>query len=140
MIYLLAEVVSIALFVGFIIFASYEQRAGRIFLLPEREQLDKKIKKAFFICNHVDLLAFLKDSVQILFERSLHYVASFALRAVRFIERHLNSFVRVISEKFSLYNPSSGHPTTPSKSQFIQSISSYKEELKKDKDSHELNN
>ncbi len=137
--YLLTEIVSIALFVGFIVFASYEQRAGERFLFAySREWLDRKIEKELFVCRHVDVLAFLKDTVRLFFEHGLHGTARIALRAVRFIERRLSNLVHILSEKFSLYNAPSGHPTVKSKSPFIQSISGYKQELRKDKGSHEL--
>ncbi len=138
MYYFIAEVASIVLFTGFIALVSYEQRAGRFFLVSARASFDKKIEKGLYVYRHVDVPAFLKDTTGMFFGNGLHIIASIALRAVRFIERHLSNSVRMLQTKFSMYNAPSGHPDVPSKSPFIQSISNYKKELKKEEKPPEL--
>lgn len=136
--YFLAEVISIVLFSGFVALVSYEQRTRRFFLVSSRAMFDKKIERGLYVYHHVDIPAFLKDTTGMFLGNGLHIIASIALRAVRFIERHLSNSVHTLQTKFSMYNAPSGHPDVPSKSPFIQSISGYKQELQKDKESHEL--
>ncbi len=138
MYYFLAEIASIVLFAGFIALVSYEQRTGRLFLASSRASFDRKIDRGVYVCRHVDILAFLKDTVRSLFGNGLHVVVRMALRVVRFIERRLSNSVHTLHTKFSMYNAPSGHPSVPSKSQFIQSISGYKQKLQKEKKPPEL--
>lgn len=130
MIYLFTEVGSIILFAGFFAFFSYEQRnKKRILLNKTREEFDKKIGKVIYIYRHVDLLEFLRDTVQLFSERLLHTIVHGALIAVRFSERHLTHIIRILPEKFSFYNPPV-KSSAPSKSPFVQSITAYKRQLR----------
>ncbi len=131
MIYLFTEIGSIVLFTGFFAFFSYEQRIKkRIILNKTREEFDRKIEKIVYLYHHIDLLEFLRDTVQLFFERLLHTIVHSALMIVRFFERHLTHIMRILPEKFAFYKMPSVKSSTPSKSPFVQSITDYKRQLR----------
>ncbi|HEX2792697.1 MAG TPA: hypothetical protein VHO23_03200 [Candidatus Paceibacterota bacterium] len=100
MAYIIAVAVALVLFGGFVALASCEAGAGRRFLLAgPRKSLDRKVARVAFILDHVDLGAFMRDTVRDGIERVLHDVAHASLLAVRFLERALTRFVRRLREK-----------------------------------------
>ncbi len=131
MVYLFTEIGSIILFAGFFAFFSYEQKMKkRIFLNKTRGEFDRKIRKITYLYHHIDLLEFLRDTVQLFFERLLHTIVHSALITVRFFERYLTHIIRMLPEKFSFYKMPSAKPSAPSKSPFVQSITDYKRQLR----------
>lgn len=100
MAYLIAVAVAFILFAGFLALARYETGEGRRFLLAgARKRLDRNVSRIGFILNHVDLGAFVSDTVRDTVERILHDVAHASLLVVRFLERALTRFVRQLREK-----------------------------------------
>ena len=92
--YIIAIVVALILLVGFLTLTAFEASHGIRILGGVRRRLDRKVGQAGFILSHVDLGAFMRDTVRDLVERVLHDLAHTSLLVVRFIERVLTRFVR----------------------------------------------
>jgi hypothetical protein len=92
--FVIAIVVSLILLVGFLTLTGYEASHGIRIMGGVRRRLDRKVGQASFILNHVDLGAFIRDSIRDGLERILHDIAHASLLIVRLIERMLTRFVR----------------------------------------------
>lgn len=92
--YLIAIVVSFLLVVGFLALTAFESSHGVRVFGGVRRRLDRKVGQAGFILSHVDLGAFVRDSLREAAERVLHDLAHASLLIVRFLERLLTRFVR----------------------------------------------
>jgi len=92
--YLIAILIASILLVGFLTLTAFEASRGIRVMGGMRRRLDRKVGQAGFILAHVDLGAFVRDSVRAMLERVLHDLAHASLIVVRFIERILTRFVR----------------------------------------------
>ena len=101
MAYLIAILVSLALFGGFLFLTAFERARGVRVLAGPRAILDRRVARLGFVIQHVDWGAFLKHMVQSAFARIVHDIAQFTLMAVRFVERLLTRIVRSLREQRS---------------------------------------
>lgn len=94
MTYVALITVALILLVGFLTLTAFEAAHGVRVLGGIRRKLDRKVGQASFIIAHVDLGAFVRDSVRDGIERVVHDVAHASLLIVRFLERTLTRFVK----------------------------------------------
>jgi hypothetical protein len=92
--YLIAILVALILLVGFLTLTGFEASKGVRVMSGARKRLDRKVGQLGFIFAHVDLGAFVRDTLRDGIERVLHDVAHATLIVVRFLERVLTRFVR----------------------------------------------
>jgi hypothetical protein len=96
MAYLIAILVSILLFAGFLWLVSVEARQGRRMFARTRAALDREAGRVEFVFAHVDFGSALRALALAAAERIAHDVAHGILVAVRFIERSLTHAVRTL--------------------------------------------
>ena len=94
MLYLILILVSLVLFLGFLLLTVFERNRGMRIAGVSRNHLDAKVARATFVVRHVDWSAFLKDVVRAFLERVAHDVAHGVLLIVRIIERTLTRIVK----------------------------------------------
>jgi hypothetical protein len=99
MLYLILIGISLILFGGFLMLASFERRRGMRIAGVWRNKLDAKVARMAFIASHVDWGAFVKHLVGTALERVLHDAAHVVLRVVRTIERLLTRAVKSLRER-----------------------------------------
>lgn len=97
--YLIAIVLSIALFSSFLILTSYETTRGTRLFAGSRQRLDAKVSRAVFVIRHVDWGAWLRELVRTTSDRVMHDVAEGTLALVRIVERMLTRTVRYLRER-----------------------------------------
>lgn len=96
MAYLIAILVSLLVFAGFLWLVSAEAKRGtRIFTGP-RAKLDREAHRVEFVFAHVDFGSALRALAVSAAERIAHDVAHAVLVAVRFVERSLTGAVRTL--------------------------------------------
>ena len=96
MLYLIAIILSIALFGAFIGLTVYEGAHGVRFLGRTRDRLDTRAARVFFIIGHVDWTGFLAHAAGTMLEHAAHEAAHGALKGVRALERVLTRTVRTL--------------------------------------------
>jgi len=94
MTYVAAILIALILLVGFLTLTAFEASHGVRIMGGVRRKLDRKVGQASFIIAHVDLAAFIRDSIRDGIERIVHDVAHASLLVVRFLERTLTRFVK----------------------------------------------
>ncbi|MEK7080078.1 MAG: hypothetical protein AAB901_02200, partial [Patescibacteria group bacterium] len=94
--YLIAIGTAFTLLVLFLLLTAVETARGKRIFVGARKRLDRKVGQAAFIVEHVDLGAFVRDTLRAGVERILHDIAHGSLIVVRFIERALTRFVRTL--------------------------------------------
>ncbi len=99
MTYLISILVSLALFVGFLLLTLFEKKRGLRVAGELRNKLDAKVSRALFVLSHVDWSAFLKHLVVTGTQRIAHDVAHATLLAVRTVERLLTRAVKYLRER-----------------------------------------
>lgn len=97
--YIIAIIVSLALFGGFLLFTLLEARTGRFILPATRSRLDAKVARMAFVARHIDWGAFLSHVVKEGAALIAHDVAHASLQLVRFMERVLARTVRALRER-----------------------------------------
>lgn len=120
MAYLIALVVSLAFFVGFIILTIFETKVDSRVLEGPRSKLDRQAAHMFFIAQHVDWPDFLAHTVRSLAVRIVHDIAYASLAFVRFIERQLTRMIRYMRDR----RPNVLAPT-PSRESVIAQATTY---------------
>ncbi|MDD2657751.1 MAG: hypothetical protein PHD04_03790 [Candidatus Pacebacteria bacterium] len=116
---------TLTLLAGFFALTAYEARRGVRVFSAGRTRLDAQIARIYFILEHVDLSAFLRDEVRRLVGRIGHDIAHLSLQAVRVAERVLTRLVRYLRTKHEV-------DITPRETArpFVQSLSDFKDRLK----------
>ncbi len=99
MIYLIAILISLALFGAFLLLTAFERMLGKRLLAGGRSVLDSRVSRASFVLRHVDWIAFLKHASTVIFERVAHDLAHGALLIIRLLERLLTRTVRTLRER-----------------------------------------
>lgn len=92
--------VSLTLFGAFLILTTVESRYGRVGG-NLRLRLDRFAGRAEFVAKHVDWSALIKHLTRTGIERLLHDMVHGSLMVVRFLERTLTRFVRLLRERRS---------------------------------------
>ncbi len=99
MTYLIILLVSLALFIGFLVLTRFEKKRGLRVAGMLRNKLDARTSHAAFVVSHVDWSAFLKHLVVSVAERIAHDVVHATLLVVRTVERLLTRTVKYLREK-----------------------------------------
>ena len=122
--YLLFILITIALLGGFLALTSYEARRGVRLLGGYRAQLDRETERAFFIVEHVDLGAFVREEAKHLLERIGHDLAHLFLQGIRAAERILTRLVRHLRTRQI-------ESTTPRETtrEFVKTLADFKDHL-----------
>ncbi|HEX7651324.1 MAG TPA: hypothetical protein VF439_01235 [Candidatus Paceibacterota bacterium] len=115
MAYLIAILVSLLLFAGFLWLVALEARRGRRMFAGTRAALDREAGRVEFVFAHVDFGSALRALAVAAFERIAHDIAHGVLVAVRFMERSLTGAVRTLrarrAEKGAVLPPEDAAPT-----------------------------
>lgn len=117
--------VTLALFIGFIILTKYEIQRGMRVGAPYRERLDRAVGRAEFIIENVNVGAFLHDEVRHLASRVGHSIVHLSLIAVRATERALTNLVRHMRSR-----PESDVASRETAREFVKTLSDFKDNLK----------
>lgn len=96
MAYIIAIVVSLILFFGFLLLVRIETGKGTRVLGGFRERLDVRATRLAFVIRHVDWAAFLNHIVRSVSARVAHDLAHATLVVVRVLERMLTRFVKYL--------------------------------------------
>lgn len=126
--YVIADVGALAFFIGFVALTKYEHNRGTRFFEHTRLALDHTAERAVFVWTHIAAAAFIHDFVRNMFERVMHYTATEALRITQFAEQKLTRIVYTLRSRFTSRASQSSQKTSP----FIQKITDFKQELRKD--------
>jgi len=126
--YIIAEISTIALFVGFIALTQYESNRKVRFFESTRLKLDRVVARGIFVWTHVALTAFIRDFAKDMFMRVAHDSTSMALRVTQFIERQLTRAVYELRSHFTHNSPQAPKSTSP----FVIAITDFKHELRKE--------
>ena len=126
--YIVFLVLSILLFVGFIALTRYEARRGTRVFAASRNSLDAEAERVSFAASHVDLPAFIRESLRALIARIIHDIAHGSLIAVRFIERLLTRIVRALRARRGALPAADAAPQGPTA--FVAAMKDFKQELK----------
>lgn len=94
MAFIIPILLALAALAGFLSLTYFETTHGVRILGGLRRRLDRRVGQATFIIQHVDLGAFVRDTLRAFAERIIHDVAHVSLIAVRFVERMLTRVVR----------------------------------------------
>lgn len=121
--YLIFLLLSIALLGGFLVLTGYETRRGARVLDVTRARLDRETERAFFIVEHVDLVAYVREETQHFLERFGHDIAHLFLQAVRAAERLLTHLVRTLRTRSESAAP---HET---QREFVKTLADFKDHL-----------
>lgn len=105
MTYLIILLVSLVLFIGFLVLTAFEKKRGLRVAGMLRNKLDVRTSRAAFVVSHVDWGAFLKHLLGTVLERVLHDVAHVVLRIVRTMERLLTRTVKALRERRGITAP-----------------------------------
>lgn len=105
MLYLILIAISLILFGGFLMLASFERRRGLRIMGKLRNRLDAKVSRGMFILTHVDWGAFVRHLAGTALERVLHDIAHFILKFVRTTERLLTRAVKKLRERRGMQAP-----------------------------------
>ncbi len=133
MVYLVTELVLIALLAGFILLTQYEKHRGVRFASKFRNGIDIFATKIAFIKNHVDFADFVKDTFRQMAERIAHNTAHQALRVTRFVEQQLTRVVRYFRARFAARKAlfEATHEQTSESSKYVRTIVDFKKTLRK---------
>ncbi len=124
MIYVILMVLSIGLFVGFLLLTERERVRGERVLAAHRTALDAQVGRLIFIVQHVDFKSFAREEAGRLVTWVSHVAAHLSLRAVRAVERALTRLVRQLRTKQAVEAP------TQETREFVKQLSAFKGGLK----------
>lgn len=120
MAYLIAILVSLALFSGFLALTYAEQKRSFRLFASARGRLDMRAQQLSFILAHVDFAGFLHEEAVRLGQKAAHSSVVHALSTVRAAERKLTQAVRHIRS----YQKPLG-PAEPPR-EYVQALSHFK--------------
>ncbi len=126
--YIIAEISTLALFVGFITITQYESNRKVRFFEGTRLKLDRAVARGIFVWTHVALTMFIRDFARDTFIRVAHDSTSIALRITQSIERQLTKAVYALRKRFTHDSPQAPKSTSP----FVIAITDFKHELRKE--------
>ena len=117
MAYLIAILISLLLFAGFLWLVSAEAKRGTRLFAGPRAKLDREAHRVEFVFAHVDFASALRALAVAAFERAAHDIAHGILLVVRLVERSLTSAVRTLrtrrAEKGAVLPPEDAEPAAP---------------------------
>lgn len=122
--YLIFIVVTIGLFVGFLVLTEQERTRGVRVFAKRRDELDARVARFSFIITHVDFKSFAREEAARLLHAASHLAAHLSLRAVRATERALTRLVRHLRTKQAAEMPAQ------ETRDFVKQLSAFKGELK----------
>jgi len=119
---LIAILISVALFAGFVALTLIEKKRGVRVLSGARSQLDAEAARASFILSNTDFAGALLRLARMLIAHIAHDVTAMTLRAIRMLERGLAT-LHVRLRRARRTDAGNG-------SHFVKSISYYKRSLR----------
>lgn len=122
--YLIAILISLILFVGFIGLTVLERARGARFFAYGRASLDMKVSKAATVIRTADPLDFAVRGARTLFGHIFHDIANVAWATVRMLERTLATSVK------KLRAMRHHEARTETNSEYVKSMSAHKEALR----------
>ncbi len=125
MIYLITILAALVIFLSFSVLTWYETKRGTRFLEVLRAHFDRQVGRVEFILAHIDLSAFLRETLRHFAHRIAHDSAHFSLQVVRAIERFLTRFVR----RFRMRQSLDVTPRVNARA-FVKTLSDFKNSLK----------
>ncbi len=129
--------VSIVLFIGFLALTRYEARRGTRFFAGSRAFLDTEAARVSFAFSHVDVPAFIRESLRTLVARIVHDIAHGSLIAVRFLERLLTRVVRALRTRHGAVLMEEQKKQGPTA--FVATMADFKQGLKNGRKTEETN-
>jgi hypothetical protein len=126
MLYLAAILLTVLLFSGFIVVTGVEQKRGVRYFEGERAELDRTVRRAAFVFEHVDFASFLRHFVVSSAETIAHEGAHLTLLGVRFLERELTSAVKNLRGRRAVPAEAVSAPASP----FVATIATFKHRLR----------
>jgi len=124
--YLIAILITVLLFAGFMALTSIERRRGTRYFEGERADLDRTVRRAAFVFEHVDFGSFLRHLVVSTLETLAHEIAHLTLLAVRFLERSLTRAVKNLRGRRAVPSEAASVPA----SAFVTTIATFKHRLR----------
>jgi len=117
-------VVSVLLFVGFILLTWYEAGGGVRVFDAQRRSLDTTTERLTFILEHVDFESFTREQFRVLVAHVAHDLAHLSLVFVRALERPLTQLVKNLRTRHGIETASHAAPRA-----FVKTMSEFKQHL-----------
>ncbi len=125
--YLIAVVLSVALFGGFLALLAWEQKRGMRLVAIRRAAFDTRVEQVTLVLTHSDLVPSLETEVRAFGQWFIHEVAHFSLMVVREVERVLTRLVKYLRTRQSAAPVAPlGEPTRA----FVKTLRGFKAELR----------
>ncbi|MEJ0053510.1 MAG: hypothetical protein WDN10_02170 [bacterium] len=129
MAYLIAILITVFLFLGFLALTGFERRRGFRYFERERAELDRFARRVEFIFEHVDFASFLRHLVVSTVETLAHEVVRLVLLGVRALERLLTRVVKHLRLRRAVPLEAAAAPASP----FVATIATFKHRLRKER-------
>ena len=123
--YLVAIVVSLILFAGFLALTRYETRRGSRLFASDRVRFDARVERAEFVLAHVDFASLIRTETERLINRAGHDLTHGVLQAVRAAERLLTRAVRHLRAR----RESASLPPRETSREYVKKLSDFKGHL-----------
>lgn len=116
--------VSLLLFVGFLLLTHHETRVGRRVLATSRASLDERTSFLFAAFKHIDASALIMHGIQDVLKKVVHDIAHLLLATVEALQKFLRRTLVRLKEKTPLHR---GNPRA-----FIEHMNSAKRERREE--------